>query len=68
MSVFCDFGVIFGGPGAPGPAGNSPKIAQDTQKVDFGMRLGRIFFGRRVWGGFREDFEMILAGFWKDFG
>ena len=42
--LFFDFGSILVGPGGPGPSKNSPKIVQDAQKSDFGMRLGHVCF------------------------
>ena len=62
-AFFCDVCTILGGPGAPGPSKKSPKIVQDTQNTDLGMRLGNVFER-----GFWEGVGTILGGFWKGFG
>ena len=46
-----------------GPSQNALKFAQDAQKVDFGMRFGRVFFRRLVWGGFWVHFGRNFGGF-----
>ena len=74
FSVFCDLGAILGGPEGSlgdlkfkplplGPSKNSPESVQDDPKVDFGVRLGRIFFQRWVWEGFWEGFGRKFGGF-----
>ena len=53
---------------SPGPSQKSPKNQKNTQQIDFGVRLGRVLFRRRLLGGLWEGFGWVLGGFWEDFG
>ena len=44
MIFFFDLDPISGGPGDPGAPKKSQKNDQDIQKLDFGARLGHIWF------------------------